>query len=108
MYMMKVIIIQCYLLLSLLRSQFSVIYYYHFYGHNGDNILWIVYIAPNSVVTESLFTIVTAFHELVTAVHDGIIPTVTIMTTAVKMMTIDMNATVYFAVIDTESSTGNI
>ena len=32
---------------------------------------------------------------------------ITIMTTAVKMMTNDMNATVYFAVIDAESSAGN-
>ena len=55
----------------------------------------------------------TAFHELHSAIRDGIISAddhtvyfaaVTIMTIPVKMVTNDMNAAVYFAVIDAESS----
>ena len=55
----------------------------------------------------------TAFHELPSTIHDGIIPANnnevfssagTIMTNAVKMMTNDINAAVYFADIAAESS----
>ena len=41
---------------------------------------------------------------MTTAIYDEDSSAVTIMTTAVKMMTNDMNNAVYFAVIDTESS----
>ena len=65
------------------------------------------YVAAHSVVAESVLAIVTAFHELLSAIHDGIIPAVTIMTAGVKIMTNNTNATVYFAFIDAEFSVDN-
>ena len=67
-----------------------------------------------STIHDRIFSIMktTAFHELPLFIHDGIISAdndavssaaVMILTTAVKLMTNDMNTAIFFAVIDAES-----
>mmetsp|Transcript_22516 Transcript_22516/g.22789 ORF Transcript_22516/g.22789 Transcript_22516/m.22789 type:complete len:220 (+) Transcript_22516:535-1194(+) len=72
-----------------------------------------IYDEDSSAGNNSPVAITTKTYDMPSAIHDGIISAdndavysaaVTIMTTAVKMMTNDMNTAVYFAVIDAESS----